>query len=202
MKKIIDILVLKIDEIIEKLIPKLRNKINEIVLSKINDKGLLIAYWISSVLSKVFFIHLLVGVIMNFYIYGINVYYKNVNIMISYNWLTNLILDFIIPMLILPIPYMIVRLMTKLIRERLNDEIDQSNVLFATGSFLVLTNFTGLTRIISSITTLIYQMQLGDKIDPMIFVHPSVNTIIPIIYIFIGLKYIKMSNCLRDPIAE
>jgi len=197
MVKILEKLELKIDKIVDKMVPRFKKKFDEMILTKFNDKGLQIAYWVSSVLSKIFFIYLLTGFIMNIYSYSINIYYKTMNIMISYNWLENLLLDLIIPMLVLPIPYVLMRLTVKLLSEKVTDEIDQSSLFFATGIFLILNNFTGIIRIFTSVSNLVYQMQLGDKINFMIFVHPFINTIIPIMYIIIGYKYIKRSNCIQ-----
>jgi len=172
--------------------------INEMILSKISDKGLRIAYWISSVLLKVFFINLLIGVIMNLYVYGVNIYYGKMNSFMPYNGFMNFILNFILPMFVSIAPFILIRLITKLIGEKVKVEFDQSGVLFATGLFLILINIEGVLGIINSIGTIIYRMQLDAEIGVFGYVNPIVNIIIPIVYILIGLKYVKMSNYLKD----
>ena len=176
--------------------------IDEMILSKINDKGLRIAYFVSSVLSKVFLINLLIGVILNLYIYGLNIHYGKMNDAVPYNWLTTFILSFILPMVISFVPYILIRLIVKLIKEKIKEEIDQEGVLFAAGSFLIINNIGGLIGIIDSVANLVIRMQWKAEIDIIGFINPFMNIIIPIIYILIGLKYIKMSNYLKDKIAK
>ena len=202
MGKILEKLELKINKIVEKIISRYGRKLDEIILTKINDKGLLIAYWVSSVLSKVFLIYLLMGFILNLYIYGINIYYNIINTMVAYNWLSSVVLDLIIPMLVLPLPYIFIRLFTKLLQEKLNVVTDQSSLLFATGLFLILDNIIGVTRVITSVSILINQVQLVNKINAMMFAAPLINLIIPIIYITIGFMYVKRSKYLTEKIVE
>ena len=176
--------------------------IDEMILSKISDKGLRMAYWISSVLSKVFFINLLIGVILNLYIYGVNIHYGKMNSFIPYNGFMTFILNFILPMFVSIVPFILIRLITKLIGAKVKVEFDQGGVLFATGFFLILMNIERVLGTINSVATIIYRMQWNAEIDIIGIINPLVSIIIPIVYILIGLKYIKMSNYLKDSIVE
>jgi len=176
--------------------------IDEMILSKISDRGLRIAYWIASVLSKVFLINLLIRMILNLYIYGINIHYGKMNSFIPYNGFIVFILNFLLPMIVVIVPFILIRLIAKLIGEKLEDDVDQGGVLFATGSFLIIINFEGIIGIINSVANLIYRMQWKGEIDIFGIINPLVSIIVPIVYILIGLKYIKMSNYLKGSVVE
>ncbi|MBI9014663.1 MAG: hypothetical protein JEZ08_20665 [Clostridiales bacterium] len=201
MKKIIDKMILEMEKIIDKMVPKSEEVIDKMILSKISDKGLRITYWISSVLSKVFLIFFLFGVIHNLYVFGMNTYYWKSYDIVPYNWFTTLILSFILPMFIDLTPYIAMRLIEKLIRAKLKYEIDHRSVLFATGLYFIIFNIKGVIGIIESVAHLVYQMQWNTESTLLMFLNPFINTLTTIIYILIGLNYMKMSNCLKDKIT-
>lgn len=201
-KKIINKMIFEMDKIVDKMIPKSEEIIDKMILSKISDKGIRIAYWISSVLSKVFLVYLLLGVIQNLYVYGMNTYYWINYDLVPYNWFITLIVSFVLPIFIDIVLYTVMRLIVKLIRKKLKYEINQGGVLFATGCYFILINISGVTGIIESVAYMIYQMQWGSEVNIHLFLNPFTSAITTIIYILIGLKYIKMSNYLKDEIAK
>lgn len=176
--------------------------IDKMILSRLSDRGLKILFWITSILSKVFLINLIIGFLMNLYSFGVNTHYGKLNEFISYNKLISLITDLVVPMIILFIPYILICYILKLVKEKSGDELDQSSIQFAIGVYLIIMNLRNLLGVFNSLSVIVQQLQWELKPDIFIILYPVLNTIIPIIYMLIGLKYIKMSHLLLDRIVE
>lgn len=198
MKNVISKIKLSLEKLTDKMIPKLESTFDKILFLKLNDKGLLIIHWIATVLSTIFFINLMIGTIVNLYIYGLNLFFGLLNEMIPYNWFTSIITSFIIPILSDLIPYLLIRILAKLTKEKCENELDMREVLFATGFFLIITKVGGIIRVVALITNAIYRAKLGQYISLFDIVNPFINIIGPVIYIVIGLNYMKQSSLLNN----
>jgi hypothetical protein len=197
MIEILEGIIRKLDKYIEPIFKKTEEKMDDKILSRLNDQSLSIAFWITNVLSKVFLIYIIMGCPISLYIFGANVYYGNSNPHISYyGWLA-LITDLILPILLSFIPYIIMRISFMSLEKTVHQMPDQKSIFFATGFFLIASRIQSLINIVEAIIHVIEEAILNSPLMLLNLLTPFVNSIITTLYILIAITYIKASDSMK-----
>lgn len=196
MIEIFEKIIAKLDPFIEPIFKRTEEWIDQKILSKLNDRSLNIASWITNVLSKVFLIYIIMGCPISLYIFGINAYYGNSITNISYYGWLSLITDLILPILLSFIPYIIMRISFMSLEKTVHQMPDQKSIFFATGFFLIASRIQSLINIVEAIIHVIEEAILNSPLMLLNLLTPFVNSIITTLYILIAIKYLKESDCL------
>lgn len=199
MKDLINTIVLSIENIAEKYVPKVQGIVESRIISKLSDKGLKLLYWVSCIISKVFLVSLLFGLIQNVYLFFVNGS-SWTSSWIPYSWMTAFFFSLVIPVIIDFVGYVAIRVFTKVIERNLEYEIDESGVLFATGVYYIIINVKGLFHVVESFVYYVYSVIIIDS--PMQFTIQFVNSLFVLIFMYIGYRFIKASGYLTNRVEE
>lgn len=199
MKDLINTIVLSIENIAEKYVSKAEGFIKRRIISKLSDKGLKLLYWVSCIISKVFLVSLLFGLIHNIYLFFVNGFAWQ-NPLIRYNWVTAFFFSLVIPIVMDFLAYVVIRVFTKVIERNIQYEIDESGVLFATGVYYIIIHLNGVFRVLKSFIYYVYSIIVVDF--SVEFSLQFVNSLLVLIFIYIGYRFIKASGYLVNRVEE
>lgn len=175
----------------------MEERIDELLLSKINDKGLQMIHWILCILSKVLYVGIYMGGVSILYSYGINWYYSLSHNFTVDHFLPGFISGLMIPLLVLPIPYLIVRFVEKIISNKDVIQPDEASVFFGAGVLMIVYQLSGVLHVINIlVSTLVNLLQPGPT-NFMTLSGPLFSIVFTSLYIIIGLKYIRKSGYLK-----
>ncbi len=170
------------------------------VFSKMNDRGIKIAYWVSSVLTISFLVSFIINTIYTTAFRGfgiINSILIGSNDKHELEWL---ILLYILSVLAELIPLLILNAIRKWTKIRLNEDIDKKSIYFATGIYIIFTNIFGLVATVNSIVGLLFNGRWGwgVHIDSNSIVYVFISFMTTILYILIGIQFIKKSDFIPE----